>query len=140
MSNTRPDHSIPLNLGTPCRGNARRRSRRSRSNTTGRSRRSTMKTGRHFGLRIADCGLTDQSEIRNPNSAIGMTLVELLVAFMVLLMLVGALVALTTRSLQTWSTGETRKEMYDRAQVVLDALVRDVRNTYVETEIYDDGR
>ena len=69
-----------------------------------------------------------------------MTLVELLVAFMVLLMLVGALVALTTRSLQTWSTGETRKEMYDRAQVVLDALVRDVRNTYVETEIYDDGR
>jgi hypothetical protein len=68
-----------------------------------------------------------------------MTLVELLVAFMVLLMLVGALVALTTRSLETWTTGETRKEMYDRAQVVLDSLVRDIRNTYVENEVYNNG-
>jgi len=69
-----------------------------------------------------------------------MTLVELLVAFMVLLMLIGALVALTTRSLETWSTGEGRKDMYDRAQVVLDSIVRDLRNTYVENEIFDDGR
>jgi hypothetical protein len=69
-----------------------------------------------------------------------MTLVELLVAFMVLLMLIGALVALTTRSLETWTTGENRKEMYDRAQVVLDSLVRDLRNTYVENEVFDDGR
>jgi len=69
-----------------------------------------------------------------------MTLVELLVAFMVLLMLVGALVALTTRSLETWTTGETRKEMYDRAQVVLDVITRDLRNTYSENEVYDDGR
>ena len=69
-----------------------------------------------------------------------MTLVELLVAFLVLLMLIGALVALTTRSLETWTTGENRKEMYDRAQVVLDAFVRDLRNTYVENEVFDDGR
>ncbi|HXX95151.1 MAG TPA: hypothetical protein VEN81_16125 [Planctomycetota bacterium] len=69
-----------------------------------------------------------------------MTLIELLVAFLVLLMLIGALVALTTRSLETWTTGETRKEMYDRAQVVLDSLVRDLRNVYVENEVFDDGR
>jgi hypothetical protein len=69
-----------------------------------------------------------------------MTLVELLVAFMILLMLVGALVALTTRSLETWSTGETRKDMYDRAQVVLDSIVRDLRNTYLENEVFEDGR
>lgn len=69
-----------------------------------------------------------------------MTLVELLTAFMVLLMLIGALVALTTRSLETWSTGESRKDMYDRAQVVLDSIVRDLRNTYVENEVYDDGQ
>jgi hypothetical protein len=53
---------------------------------------------------------------------------------------VGALVALTTRSLETWSTGENRKEMYDRAQVVLDSISRDIRNTYVENEVFDDGR
>lgn len=69
-----------------------------------------------------------------------MTLVELLVAFMVLLMLVGALVSLTTRSLETWSTGENRKDMYDRAQGLLDGIVRDLRNTYLENEIFDDGR
>ena len=54
-----------------------------------------------------------------------MTLVELLVAFMVFLMMIGALVTLTTRSLSTWMQGETRKEVYDRAQLVLDVVARD---------------
>jgi hypothetical protein len=64
-----------------------------------------------------------------------MTILELLVAFMVLLMLVGALVTLTTRSLDTWTSGETRKEMYDRARTVLDAVAEDLRNVYAENEV-----
>ncbi len=70
----------------------------------------------------------------------GMTLVELLVAFVVLLMLVAALVSLTTRSLEVWTAGEARKDVYDRARVVLDALSRDLRNVYVETEVFDNGQ
>jgi hypothetical protein len=68
-----------------------------------------------------------------------MTLVELLVAFMVLLMLVGALVSLTTQSLETWTSGETRKDMYDRGQVVLDAIAQDIRSAYTENELFTDG-
>lgn len=70
----------------------------------------------------------------------GMTLVELLVAFVILLMIIGALVSLTTRSLESWTEGETRKERYDRARTVLDALVSDLRNLYVENEIFLDGQ
>lgn len=62
-----------------------------------------------------------------------MTLVELMVAFIVLLMLVGALVSLTTRSLETWTAGETRKDQYDRARVVLDQIASDLRNVYLES-------
>ena len=70
----------------------------------------------------------------------GMTLVELLVAFIILLMLIAALVTLTTRSLETWTAGEARKDMYDRAQVVLDLVSADLRNMYAETEIYFDSK
>jgi hypothetical protein len=68
-----------------------------------------------------------------------MTLIELLVAFVVLLMLIGALVTLTTRSLETWTSGETRKDVYDRAQVVIDLISADLRNLYAENEWYSDG-
>ncbi len=74
-----------------------------------------------------------------PRPRAGLTLVELLVAFVVLLMLIGALVTLTTRSLETWTSGETRKDMYDRAQVALDLLSSDLRNLYAENEWYTDG-
>ncbi|HLY74300.1 MAG TPA: prepilin-type N-terminal cleavage/methylation domain-containing protein, partial [Planctomycetota bacterium] len=60
----------------------------------------------------------------------GMTLIELLVAFVVLLMLIAALVTLTTRSLETWTSGEARKDMYDRAQVAIDLISADLRNLY----------
>lgn len=69
-----------------------------------------------------------------------MTLIELLVAFVVLLMLVAALVSLTTRSLDVWTEGETRKDVYDRAHGVLEAITRDLRNVYVEAEVYDNGQ
>lgn len=68
-----------------------------------------------------------------------MTLLELLVAFFVLLMLVGALVSLSTRSLEVWTSGEARKEVYDKAEVVLTAISKDLRNVYLENEMYNDG-
>jgi len=68
-----------------------------------------------------------------------MTLIELLVAFVILLMLIAALVTLTTRSLETWTTGETRKDMYERAQVVLDLISSDLRNMYAESEWFMNG-
>ena len=68
-----------------------------------------------------------------------MTLIELLVAFVVLLMLIGALVTLTTRSLETWTSGETRKDVYERGQVVLDLISADLRNIYSENEWFMDG-
>jgi hypothetical protein len=70
----------------------------------------------------------------------GMTLIELLVAFMVLIMLVVALVTLTTRSLETWTTGEARKDTYDRAQGVLEMIASDLRNLYAENEFFNDGK
>src|SRR5206468_1749994 len=58
--------------------------------------------------------------------AAGMTLVELLVAFIVFLMLVGMLVTLSNTSLRTWESGESRKDMMDRAQRVLRQLSEDL--------------
>ncbi|MBI3858215.1 MAG: prepilin-type N-terminal cleavage/methylation domain-containing protein [Planctomycetes bacterium] len=81
-------------------------------------------------------------KIGNPRaraSAPGMTLIELLVAFVILLMLIAALVTLTTRSLETWTQGEARKDMYDRAQVVLDLVSADLRNMYAENEWFTNG-
>lgn len=80
--------------------------------------------------------------VRGPGrraQAAGMTLIELLVAFLILLMLVAALVTLTTRSLETWTAGETRKDMYERAQVALDLVSADLRNLYAENEWYQNG-
>jgi hypothetical protein len=74
-----------------------------------------------------------------PGGERGMTLIELLVAFVILLMLVAALVTLTTRGLETWTTGEARKDMYERAQVVLDLISADLRNMYSENEWYTNG-
>jgi hypothetical protein len=68
-----------------------------------------------------------------------MTLVELLVAFFVLLLLISALVSLSTRSLEVWSSGEIRKEIYDKAEVVLSAIAKDLRNVYVENEMFSNG-
>jgi hypothetical protein len=97
-------------------------------------------TPRAYGPRPKAYGLRPMAYGLRPMVSLGMTLVELLVAFVVLLMLVGALVSLTTQSLQTWTAGESRKEIYDRAMTVLDAITSDLRNTYVENEVFDDGQ
>ncbi len=59
-----------------------------------------------------------------------MTLLEVLVAFVIFTMLVTALVTLATAGLETWSGGEQRKDVMDRAQRLLDQIADDVRNAY----------
>lgn len=63
-----------------------------------------------------------------------MTLIEILVAFMAFVMLVTALVSLARSGLDTWTEGENRKDVYDRAQAVLDLITEDLRNAYAENE------
>jgi hypothetical protein len=69
-----------------------------------------------------------------------MTLVELLVAFMVFSLLITALVTLTNVSLDGWSRGEQRKDIYDRALILLDTITNDLRNAYSENEVFFDGQ
>jgi hypothetical protein len=68
-----------------------------------------------------------------------LTLVELLVAFTVFIMFVTALVALGTSGLDTWQAGEHRKDIYDRAQRVLDRVAEDLRNTWADDEWHRDA-
>jgi hypothetical protein len=68
-----------------------------------------------------------------------MTLIELLVAFGAFILMVGALVSLTTTSLEMWSEGEARKDAYSRAQIVLDAIAEDLVNAYSEGEVFRSG-
>ncbi len=69
----------------------------------------------------------------------GMTLLEILVAFAVFVLLIGALVSLTNLSLNTWTDGEDRKDAYDRGQVVLGQISSDLRNLYTENEYQNSG-
>jgi hypothetical protein len=69
----------------------------------------------------------------------GLTLVELLIAFTVFVMFVTALVALGTAGLETWSQGEARKDIYDRAQRALDLVAEDLRNTWADDVWYKDA-
>jgi len=69
-----------------------------------------------------------------------MTLVELLVAFMVFVLLITALIALTTMSMDSWAQGEARKDIYDRALILLDTITDDVRNAYAENEVFIEGQ
>lgn len=74
------------------------------------------------------------------NSVSGMTLIEVLVAFVVFVLLIAALVGLANTGLDTWTAGETRKDSYDRAQALLDQISQDLRNMAGENVIHVDGR
>jgi hypothetical protein len=63
-----------------------------------------------------------------------MTLVELLVAFAVFLILVGMLVSLSTRGLETWEEGESRKDALDRGRRVLEQVSNDLRGLFADTQ------
>jgi type II secretory pathway pseudopilin PulG len=70
----------------------------------------------------------------------GMTLLEMLVAFAIFLALVATLVAFSTTSLETWRSGEERKDVYERAQALLDQIGEDLRSTFSENEWPSDGQ
>lgn len=65
----------------------------------------------------------------------GMTLIELLVAFGIFILLIGLLVGFMTTGLDFWSSGEKRKGIYDKAQVILDQMSEDLRSTYIENDL-----
>ncbi len=69
-----------------------------------------------------------------------MTLLEILVAFAVFVLLIGALISLTNLSLNTWTDGEDRKDAYDRAQIIIGQITEDLRNLYLENEYFTNGR
>ncbi|MBI2931245.1 MAG: prepilin-type N-terminal cleavage/methylation domain-containing protein [Planctomycetes bacterium] len=69
----------------------------------------------------------------------GMTLLEVLVAFIIFLMLMSSLVALATAGLDTWTAGEERKDVFDRAQRILDQIGEDLRNTFADERWYVDS-
>ncbi|MBI2901928.1 MAG: prepilin-type N-terminal cleavage/methylation domain-containing protein [Planctomycetes bacterium] len=70
----------------------------------------------------------------------GMTLIEVLVAFVIFVLMIGALVSLANSGLETWTTGESRKDVYDRGQAVLGTIADDLRNAVSENVFYNDGR
>ncbi|GEM_PF-1498701 len=74
------------------------------------------------------------------SSRSGVTLLELLVAFIIFVLMIGALVSLANTGLDTWTSGEGRKDIYDRAQMILRTVTEDLRGTVVENEIATDGR
>lgn len=66
------------------------------------------------------------------NNRQGFSLIEVLIAFFILVFIFGGIVALLTTSLKTWSQTESNKELYDRAQFILDQTANDLRNIYAE--------
>lgn len=69
-----------------------------------------------------------------------MTLLEVLVAFIIFVLMIGALVSLANTGLETWTAGESRKDSYERAHAVLAVVTEDLRNAVSENAIYTDGR
>ncbi len=60
----------------------------------------------------------------------GMTLLEVLIAMSIFLVLGGALILFLRVGIQTWRTGEARREAYERAQAILDGMAEDVSATF----------
>ena len=75
-------------------------------------------------------------ELRSDSSKIsGMSLMELLVAFTIFVMLISILVGFLFTGLGFWSTGEKRKDVYDRSQVILEQISEDIRNTFADADL-----
>ncbi len=67
---------------------------------------------------------------RAPRRRRGMTLVELLIAILILAMLGWALAQLLASGMATWREGQTRRGAYERAQYIFERLVRDLAALY----------
>lgn len=62
----------------------------------------------------------------------GFTLIEMLVAFMLFVALVGLLVTLVSAGLEAWDRGEYEKDNTERLQTALDTIEDDVANMYLD--------
>lgn len=62
----------------------------------------------------------------------GLTLVEMLVAFMLFVALVGLLVTLVSSGLEAWDRGEFEKDNTERLQAVLGTIEDDISNMYLD--------
>jgi hypothetical protein len=68
-------------------------------------------------------------------SSSGFTLLELLVAFIFFLLMIFALVSLTTFTLESWNYGEEQKDAFDRGQALLSVVEEDLRNLFAERQV-----
>jgi type II secretory pathway pseudopilin PulG len=66
------------------------------------------------------------------NSFSGMTLVELLVALISFVLIVGVIVVISGVALETWRQSEYRKDIYQRARRVISQIEEDIKNIFVE--------
>lgn len=68
-------------------------------------------------------------------SSSGITLIELMVAFIIFVLLIFTLVMLTNITLDAWNYGEERKDGFDRSTALLSILEEDLRNVFTERQM-----
>jgi type II secretory pathway component PulJ len=69
------------------------------------------------------------------NRLSGMTLVELLVALLSFMLIVGVIVVISGVALETWRQSEYRKDIYQRAKRVISQIEDDIKSIFVEDAI-----
>lgn len=70
----------------------------------------------------------------------GFTLLELLVAMGIFVLLGAALVSFLRGGVRAWRIAESRREVYERAQVILTQIAADLRSTYTDSRVEPDVR
>ena len=90
-------------------------------------------------MRGAGCGVRSErhfhSAFRIPHSALGLTLVELLVAMAILITVTAATVLIFRGIIRAWRTGELRTERYQQARLLFDVFEREL-SSCVASERY----
>lgn len=69
----------------------------------------------------------------------GLTLIELLVAFGIFVLMIAGLVAFSASNLDNWRASESRKDTYERAQILFAQVEDDLRNAFIDEEIETAG-
>lgn len=69
----------------------------------------------------------------------GTTLIELIIAFAIFVMMIAGLVAFSSSNLENWRASESRKDTYERAQIILRQMEDDLRNAFIDEEVVLSG-